>query len=59
MCPPFTYSINVQTIAQVFVMRFDLATGIKPMFEEELFIAPTSLGDCRLISWSNRIEKQA
>lgn len=41
MCPQFTYSINVQTIAQVFVMRFDLATGTKLMFEEELFITMT------------------
>ena len=31
----YTYNIKVRDIVKFFVMRFDLATGTKPMFEEE------------------------
>ena len=32
----YTYNIKVRAIVKFFVMRFDLATGTKPMFESEL-----------------------
>ena len=37
----YTYNIKVRDIVKFFVMRFDLATGTKLMFEEELFITMT------------------